>query len=158
MADKGKRICADDDSDEKPDSLLFKYLLKLDSLLFKSKLESHSTIIQTLEAYTAATSSIVKSPTPAKLYPDVAYVDIGLVVGKLIFSEDGYTIDCMKMGAGGIRIPNIDRVGDMQSDALFILLVEKLATYMRLEKEEFYNRFPCIIVRAGQPDVAISSS
>ncbi|KAL6529150.1 hypothetical protein OROHE_014894 [Orobanche hederae] len=94
MADKGRRICAADDSDEKPDSLLFKYLLKLDSLLFKSKLESYFTIIQTLEAYTAATSFAVKPPTTAKLYPDVAYIDIGLVMGKLIFSEDGYTIDC----------------------------------------------------------------
>ncbi|KAL6537788.1 DNA topoisomerase 6 subunit A [Orobanche minor] len=139
MADKGKRICAADDSDEKLDSLLFKYLLNPDSILFKSKLEPDSTIIQTLEAYTTVTSSAVKSPTPAKLYPDVAYIDIGLVVGKLIFSEDGYTIDCTKMGTGGIGIPNIDRVGDMQSDALFILLVEKLTTYMRLEEEEFYN-------------------
>ncbi|KAL6578695.1 DNA topoisomerase 6 subunit A [Orobanche minor] len=42
----------------------------------------------------------------------------------------------------------------MKSEALFILLVEKDASYMRLEEEKFYNRFPCIIVRARQPDVA----
>ncbi|CAH9051436.1 unnamed protein product [Cuscuta europaea] len=80
----------------------------------------------------------------------------GVVVGRLIFSDAGDVIDCTKMGMGGKAIPpNIDRVGDMQSDALFILLVEKDAAYMRLAEDRFYNRFPCIIVTAkGQPDVA----
>ncbi|KAL6498570.1 DNA topoisomerase 6 subunit A [Orobanche hederae] len=147
MAHKGKRICATDDSDEKPDSITFKYLLEPDS-----------TIIQMLKAYksAAATSSAVKS---AKLYLDDAYVacvdiGIGVVVGKLSFSEDGYTIDCTKRGSG-VGIPrNIDQVGNMKSEALSILLVEKHATYMRLVEEKFYNRFLCIIVRARQPDVA----
>ncbi|KAI3995243.1 hypothetical protein MKX01_032045 [Papaver californicum] len=80
----------------------------------------------------------------------------GVVVGRIIFSDNGDMIDCTKMGMGGKAIPpNIDRVGDMQSDALFILLVEKDAAYMRLAEDRFYNRFPCIIVTAkGQPDVA----
>ncbi|CAB4314751.1 unnamed protein product [Prunus armeniaca] len=80
----------------------------------------------------------------------------GVVVGRLIFSDNGDMIDCTKMGMGGKAIPpNIDRVGDMQSDALFILLVEKDAAYIRLAEDRFYNRFPCIIVTAkGQPDVA----
>ncbi|XP_077214116.1 spo11/DNA topoisomerase VI, subunit A protein [Tasmannia lanceolata] len=80
----------------------------------------------------------------------------GVVVGRLIFSDDGDIIDCTKMGVGGKAIPpNIDRVSDMESDALFILLVEKDAAFMRLAEDRFYNRFPCIIVTAkGQPDVA----
>ncbi|CAM8949156.1 unnamed protein product [Rhodiola kirilowii] len=80
----------------------------------------------------------------------------GVVVGRIIFSDNGDMIDCTKMGIGGKAIPpNIDRVGDMQSDALFILLVEKDAAYIRLAEDRFYNRFPCIIVTAkGQPDVA----
>ncbi|CAA7021178.1 unnamed protein product [Microthlaspi erraticum] len=80
----------------------------------------------------------------------------GVVVGRLIFSDNEDMIDCTKMGIGGKAIPpNIDRVGDMQSDAMFILLVEKDAAYMRLAEDRFYNRFPCIIVTAkGQPDVA----
>uniref|UniRef100_A0A7N0R9C2 DNA topoisomerase 6 subunit A n=1 Tax=Kalanchoe fedtschenkoi TaxID=63787 RepID=A0A7N0R9C2_KALFE len=80
----------------------------------------------------------------------------GVVVGRIIFSDNGDMIDCTKMGVGGKAIPpNIDRVGDMQSDALFILLVEKDAAYIRLAEDRFYNRFPCIIVTAkGQPDVA----
>ncbi|GMH26410.1 hypothetical protein Nepgr_028253 [Nepenthes gracilis] len=80
----------------------------------------------------------------------------GIVVGRVIFSDNGDMIDCTKMGVGGKAIPpNIDRVGDLQSDALFILLVEKDAAFMRLAEDRFYNRFPCIIITAkGQPDVA----
>ncbi|KAH7656842.1 DNA topoisomerase VI subunit A protein [Dioscorea alata] len=80
----------------------------------------------------------------------------GVVVGRLVFSDDGDRIDCTRMGIGGKAIPpNIDRVSDLESDALFILLVEKDAAFMRLAEDRFYNRFPCIIVTAkGQPDVA----
>ncbi|CAI9098097.1 OLC1v1034680C1 [Oldenlandia corymbosa var. corymbosa] len=87
---------------------------------------------------------------------NVVAAEKGVVVGRLMFSDNGDMIDCTKMGMGGKAIPpNIDRVGDMSSDALFILLVEKDAAYMRLAEDRFYNRFPCIIVTAkGQPDVA----
>ncbi|XWS66953.1 hypothetical protein CRYUN_Cryun05aG0244400 [Craigia yunnanensis] len=87
---------------------------------------------------------------------NVIAAEKGVVVGRLIFSDNGDMIDCTKMGMGGkASPPNIDRVGDMQSDALFILLVEKDAAYIRLAEDRFYNRFPCIIVTAkGQPDVA----
>ncbi|ERM95711.1 DNA topoisomerase 6 subunit A [Amborella trichopoda] len=80
----------------------------------------------------------------------------GVVVGRLIFSDNGDRIDCTRMGVGGKAIPpNIDRVSDMESDAHFILLVEKDAAFMRLAEDRFYNRFPCVIVTAkGQPDVA----
>ena len=41
------------------------------------------------------------------------------------------------------------------SNALFILLVEKDAAFMRLAEDRFYNTYPCIIITAkGQPDVA----
>ena len=47
------------------------------------------------------------------------------------------------------------QVSDLQSDALFILLVEKDAAFMRLAEDRFYNTYPCIILTAkGQPDVA----
>ncbi|XP_044375586.1 DNA topoisomerase 6 subunit A3 isoform X2 [Aegilops tauschii subsp. strangulata] len=80
----------------------------------------------------------------------------GVVVGRLIFADDGDVIDCTRMGVGGKAIPpNIDRVSGIESDALFILLVEKDAAFMRLAEDRFYNRFPCIILTAkGQPDVA----
>lgn len=80
----------------------------------------------------------------------------GVVVGRLQFREDGDRIDCQRMGVGGKAIPpNTDKVTDIQSDAKFILLVEKDAAFMRLAEDRFYNTFPCIILTAkGQPDVA----
>ena len=80
----------------------------------------------------------------------------GVVVGKLVYDEDGDEIDCTKMGIGGKAIPsNIDKVTNFRSDAKFVLLVEKDAAFMRLAEDRFYNRFPCVIITAkGQPDVA----
>ena len=50
----------------------------------------------------------------------------GIVVGKLIFEDDGDTIDCTRMGVGGKAIPpSIDRVTNIRGDAEFILLIEK---------------------------------
>jgi meiotic recombination protein SPO11 len=47
------------------------------------------------------------------------------------------------------------QVSNIQSDAMFILLVEKDAAFMRLAEDRFYNSYPCIIITAkGQPDVA----
>ena len=44
---------------------------------------------------------------------------------------------------------------ELRSDAMFILLVEKDAAFMRLAEDRFYNTYPCIILTAkGQPDVA----
>lgn len=59
--------------------------------------------------------------------------DKGLVVGRISFYEDGDFIDCTKMGVGGKAIPPyIDKIENIQSDAEFILLVEKEAAYMRM--------------------------
>ena len=80
----------------------------------------------------------------------------GIVVGKLIFEDDGDTIDCTKMGVGGKAIPpSIDRVTNIRGDAEFILLIEKDAAFMRLAEDRFYNTYPCVIISGkGQPDVA----
>lgn len=51
----------------------------------------------------------------------------GIVVGRIIFEDDGDTIDCTKMGVGGKAIPpSIDRVTNLRGDAEFILLIEKV--------------------------------
>lgn len=80
----------------------------------------------------------------------------GLVVGRVQFEEDGDFIDCTRMGVGGKAIPPyVDKIARIQSDAKFILLVEKEAAYMRLAEDRFYNKYPCIVITAkGQPDVA----
>ena len=80
----------------------------------------------------------------------------GVVVGRIRFKDDGDLIDCTRMGVGGKAIPPYtDRITEMESDAKFILLVEKDAAFMRLAEDRFYNKYPCIILTAkGQPDVA----
>lgn len=82
--------------------------------------------------------------------------DKGLVVGRIQFEEDGDPIDCTRMGVGGKAIPPyIDKIENIQSDAEFVLLVEKEAAYMRLAEDRFYHKYPCIVITAkGQPDVA----
>ena len=42
--------------------------------------------------------------------------------------------------------PLVDRITDIQSDAEFILLVEKDAAFIRLSEDRFYNTYPCIII------------
>ncbi|KAI0563053.1 Type IIB DNA topoisomerase [Gracilaria domingensis] len=80
----------------------------------------------------------------------------GIVIGRVQFREAGDLIDCTRMGVGGKAIPPyIERITDIQSDAEFILLVEKDAAFMRLAEDRFYNKYACIIITAkGQPDVA----
>jgi meiotic recombination protein SPO11 len=57
-------------------------------------------------------------------------------VGRIQFREDGDVIDCTRMGVGGKAIPPyMDRITDIQSDADFILLVEKDAAFMRLAED-----------------------
>lgn len=82
--------------------------------------------------------------------------DKGLVVGRIQYREAGDLIDCTRMGIAGKAIPPyIDRITDIQSDAEFIILVEKEAVYLRLAEDRFYNKYPCIVITGkGQPDVA----
>lgn len=66
----------------------------------------------------------------------VVAAEKGIVVGRVIFEDDGDTIDCTKMGVGGKAIPpSIDRVTGVRGDAQFILLIEKDAAFMRLAED-----------------------
>ena len=80
----------------------------------------------------------------------------GIVVGRMSFKESGDFIDCTKMGVGGKAItPMIDQITDLDSDAEFVLVVEKEAAFMRLAEDRFYDYVPCIVVTGkGQPDMA----
>ncbi|KAK8951891.1 DNA topoisomerase 6 subunit A [Platanthera zijinensis] len=98
--------------------------------------------------------------TDVKLFQDQTHSDAvhvvasekGVVVGRLVFYDDGDRIDCTEMGIGGKAIPpNIDRVGNIESDALFILLVEKDVAFMRLAEDRFGNsRSPAQILSKEQ--------
>jgi meiotic recombination protein SPO11 len=79
----------------------------------------------------------------------------GKVIGRLSFSEGGDHIDCRK-GLGGHAItPMLDQVENFQSDAEFVLVIEKDAVFQDLAEDKFFNYIPCILVTAsGQPDMA----
>jgi len=83
----------------------------------------------------------------------------GAVIGRLKFREivgnDAHEIDCTRLGTGGWAIsPLVDRIQDLESDAEFILVVEKDAAFLRLAEDKFYEKYPSIIVTGkGQPDI-----
>ncbi|MBN1330744.1 MAG: hypothetical protein JXA54_14830 [Candidatus Heimdallarchaeota archaeon] len=81
--------------------------------------------------------------------------DRGLVVGRLSYLDHGDLIDCTKQGSSGKNVnPMQDHITNMESDAEFILLVEKQAAFLRLAEDKFYERYPCIILTgSGQPNV-----
>ncbi|MHA2504562.1 MAG: hypothetical protein ACXAE3_17040 [Candidatus Kariarchaeaceae archaeon] len=79
----------------------------------------------------------------------------GNVVGHLEFEEQGNYKDCTKQGNAVQISPNIEDYTNMQSDAEFVLIIEKDAIFNRLSEDKFYNYVPSILVTAkGQPDMA----
>lgn len=82
--------------------------------------------------------------------------DRGLVVGRISYVDNGDPIDCSRQGSSGKNVnPMQDHISNMESDAEFILVVEKQAAFLRLAEDKFYERYPCIILTgSGQPNVA----
>ncbi|MHA1298906.1 MAG: hypothetical protein ACTSO9_05620, partial [Candidatus Helarchaeota archaeon] len=80
----------------------------------------------------------------------------GIAIGKLRIRDSGDDIDLERLGTGGWGIsPFLDKVEIVESDAEFILVVEKEAALIRLTEEKFWREYPCIILTAkGQPDIA----
>jgi DNA topoisomerase-6 subunit A len=69
--------------------------------------------------------------------------------------DTGDTIDLSRMGSGGWSIPSITEPSIVQfkrCSARFILLVEKEATWSRLNEDKFWKKHPCLLVTGqGQP-------
>jgi meiotic recombination protein SPO11 len=80
----------------------------------------------------------------------------GKIIGRISFVESGDLIDCSKMGTGGKAItPFQDQIENIDTDAEFVLLVEKDAAFMSLSEAKIYERYPCILMTGiGQPDIA----
>ncbi|MFX1319269.1 MAG: hypothetical protein ACFE9D_01265 [Promethearchaeota archaeon] len=80
----------------------------------------------------------------------------GTVLGRLILEDSGDRIDCTRLGTGGWSItPFLDRVEIVESDAEFLLVVEKDAAMLRLSEVKWWNKYPCILLTAkGSPDIA----
>ena len=79
----------------------------------------------------------------------------GKVLGRIQFTEGRDRIDCSQ-GLGGRAItPMTDQITNLESDAEFVLVIEKDAAFQRLAEDRFFDFMPCILVTAsGQPDIA----
>ncbi|XP_003463691.1 meiotic recombination protein SPO11 isoform X2 [Cavia porcellus] len=80
----------------------------------------------------------------------------GLIAGNLRYvEEDGTRVTCA-CGASAIAVPsNIQGIRNLITDAKFLLIVEKDATFQRLLDDNFcYKMSPCIMVTGkGTPDL-----
>ena len=82
----------------------------------------------------------------------------GMCVGRLRIRDRNDIIDLEGLGSGGWMIsPMLDNIEIIESDAEFILVVEKDAAMIRLAdaKNRFWRKYPCIILTAkGAADIA----
>ncbi|XP_004686965.1 PREDICTED: meiotic recombination protein SPO11 isoform X1 [Condylura cristata] len=80
----------------------------------------------------------------------------GLIAGDLRFmEEDGTQVSCHG-GASAVPVPsNIQGLQNLITDAKFVLIVEKDATFQRLLDDNFCNKMsPCVMVTGkGVPDL-----
>lgn len=81
----------------------------------------------------------------------------GSCVGRLRIRDKNDIIDLEGLGSGGWGIsPMLDNIEILESDAEFILVVEKDAAMMRLAEARFWKDYPCIILTAqGVGNVAV---
>jgi meiotic recombination protein SPO11 len=80
----------------------------------------------------------------------------GLCVGRLRVRDENNIIDLEKFGSGAWAItPMLDKVDIIESDAEFILVIEKEAAMRRISEDKFWKKFPSIIITAkGAADIA----
>ncbi|KAH9547964.1 hypothetical protein CY35_11G062900 [Sphagnum magellanicum] len=81
----------------------------------------------------------------------------GSVVGRLVIEEAGGDIvDCSRLGSSAHVISgDLNLQQKFQSDARYILVVEKDAIFQRLVEDRFFQSVPSIIITAkGYPDLA----
>ncbi|UYP45535.1 DNA topoisomerase 6 subunit A [Candidatus Lokiarchaeum ossiferum] len=73
----------------------------------------------------------------------------GSAVGRLRLKDGNEIIDLDRQGSGSWSItPMIDKVDVIESDAEFILVLEKDAAMMRIIEEKWWKKFPCITLTA----------
>ena len=81
----------------------------------------------------------------------------GAMVGKIVLTDKGDTIDCARMGSGGYAIPSIVEpdiieLDKKKCDATFILHVEKGTVWQRFNEDRFWEKHNCILTHgSGQP-------
>ena len=80
----------------------------------------------------------------------------GSCIGRLRIRDKNDIIDLEGLGSGGWTIsPMLDNIEIIESDAEFILVLEKDAAMIRLSEDRFWQKYPCIILTAkGAADMA----
>ncbi|XP_042506065.1 meiotic recombination protein SPO11-2 isoform X2 [Macadamia integrifolia] len=83
----------------------------------------------------------------------------GALTGRLLLQDPNQeTIDCTACGSSGYAITgdlNVIEKLVMQSDARYIIVVEKHAIFQRLADDRIFNKIPSILVTGkGYPDIA----
>ncbi len=81
----------------------------------------------------------------------------GSCVGRLRIRDRNDIIDLEGLGSRGWTIsPMLDNIEILESDAEFILVIEKDAAMMRLAEARFWRQYPCILLTAqGVGNVAV---
>lgn len=83
---------------------------------------------------------------------NIVGADKGEVIGNLSYTMEGDRIECFNRSQ---VIPHLKGLGGFHSEAKFILVIEKQATFFQLCEYHFFDRIPCILVTAkGYPDVS----
>ncbi|KAJ4839150.1 hypothetical protein Tsubulata_008315 [Turnera subulata] len=83
----------------------------------------------------------------------------GIVAGRLYLQEpDQEVVDCAACGSSGYPISGdlnlLDKLA-METDARYIIVVEKHAIFQRLAEDRVFNQVPSILITAsGYPDIA----
>nr|XP_033818652.1 meiotic recombination protein SPO11 isoform X3 [Geotrypetes seraphini] len=79
----------------------------------------------------------------------------GCIAGDLCYTEDGTKVNCAGNAMSVLVPSNIQGITNMTSNAKFILIVEKDATFQRLLSDDFCNKVsPCIMITGkGVPDL-----
>jgi meiotic recombination protein SPO11 len=80
----------------------------------------------------------------------------GSAIGRLRIRDRNDIIDLESLGSGGWSIsPMLDNIEVLESDAEFILVLEKDAAMIRLSEARWWKQFPCIILTGkGAADMA----
>lgn len=81
----------------------------------------------------------------------------GSCVGRLRIRDRNDIIDLEGLGSGGWTIsPMLDNIEILESDAEFVMVIEKDAAMMRLAEARFWKKYPCILLTAqGVGNVAV---
>lgn len=80
----------------------------------------------------------------------------GTAIGRLRIKDKNDIIDLEGLGSGGWTIsPMLDNIEILESDAEFILVLEKDAAMIRISEARWWRKYPCIILTGkGAADMA----